>query len=197
MSTPTGLIAAPIFVPGMPWVVGHYHDSTQFFGGRDTGTGALTANILYAVPIIPVSQSRAYGSAVAIDRIAINITTGAAAGKKARLGAYALGTDGKPGALLFDAGELAADGSAVEATITQTLRCGEPVYLAVVSDGTPTLRLLEFIGQKTGQTVNNDNTLRFAWQVSLTYTAGVTTLPTTFGSPSVSSAAPQIMVRAA
>lgn len=198
MSLPTGLIMPGQFVAQMPMIAGNYYDSTQVFGGRDTGTGALVANILYAVPFIPVSLSRSYGTPVGIDRLAINITTGASAGKKLRLGVYALGSDGKPGSLIVDGGELAADSIAgVEDTVSQSLQCGVPCYLVVVSDGTPTVRLLEFVGQKTGQTVNNDNTLRFAWQVSLTYTAGVTVLPATFGSPSVSSAAPQIMVRVA
>lgn len=195
MSLPS--VTLPLVVPGSPWIATFYEDSTNYFGGRCTGTGALTANILYAVPIVPISLSGIYNSSVAVDRIAVNVTTNAV-GKKARLGCYARGANGKPGALLWDAGEIDVGSIAgVEATIARTLQCGVEVFLAIVSDGTPSLRLLEFIGGKTGQTVNNDNTLRFAWQVALAYTAGVTTLPDPFGTPAVSSAAPQIMLRAA
>ena len=97
-----------------------------------TKTFVMAADRLYAVPFVAAR-------AMTVDRITMAVTVGAA-GKKARLGIYNSGADGKPLSLLLDAGELAVDGSGVKAiTINQSLTKGL-YWLACVSDGTPTVR---------------------------------------------------------
>jgi hypothetical protein len=189
-------IDASIVVPGVPWITGNYYDGTTFFGGN-MSTQAQVANLLIAVPIIPVSLGRKYGDAVSVDRIGIEVTTAGAAGKKARLGMYTMGADGKPGALLVDAGEVAIDAIAgVEKTISQTLRCGDIYFRVYISDGTPTVRTENAGGVKVGSSTLASASTFYAWTSSLTYTAGTTTLPDPFpASPSQSGLIPRILLR--
>jgi len=96
-------------------------------------TSAIAANRLHAVPfIVP--------RAMTFDRIGISITAGGAGGSKARLGIYSDGANITPGALLLDAGEVAADGVAVVACVINLALTKGLYWPAVVSDDTPTLR---------------------------------------------------------
>lgn len=184
-------------IPGMPWIAGIRYEGTAFFGGSPT-TQAIAANTLYAFPIIPVALSRSYGASIAVDRIGIEVTT-AASGKVARLGLHAMGANGKPGALLVDAGEVSvASIAGVEAVIDELLQCGVPVFRTLISDGTPTLRAEAGVGVKAGKSAAADGNLRFSWSSSLAYTAGVTTLPDPFpSSPTQQTIVSSIFLRAA
>ena len=111
--------------------------SSNFFAGGISAI-SLTTNYLFLIPFFtPVS--------ISIDRIAINVTVAGAAGKKARLGIYE--DDGKvyPRKLLLDAGEVFVDTTGLkEITINETLRGGKLYWLAIVTDGAPTLRIASY-----------------------------------------------------
>jgi len=96
-------------------------------------TAALTANELLAGAFFIARP-------LTIDRIAINVSSAGATGKKARLGIYANGTNNYPGSLVLDAGTVDVDSTGVKAiTIDQSLSKG--IYWFVVnSDGTPSVR---------------------------------------------------------
>lgn len=95
------------------------------------GSAATAGQVSYTPIYVPSSTT--------FDRIAISVSSAAAAGKLARLGIYdATGTNGLPGALVLDGGTVAVDAlGAKEVTISQTLATGR-YWLAFVSDGTPT-----------------------------------------------------------
>ena len=96
-----------------------------------TGAKQLTADVLYASNVLAVART------LTVDRLAINVTVAAAAGKKARLGLYQFGADCYPGALLVDGGEVAVDSTGVKAvTIDQQLTKGL-YWLVCITDGTP------------------------------------------------------------
>lgn len=116
------------------WVSGVYYTG-QGGATEEEGTNAITADILYALPIkIPNTGD------VTADRISIDVTSAAGGGSLARLGIYQ-NSNGVPGALLLDAGTVAVDGTgAQEASISQVLSADKWYWLALVSDSTPTLR---------------------------------------------------------
>lgn len=137
-------------------------------------TGAIGANIHYANKLmIPRGQ--------VTSRVFCETTVAAAGGKLLRVGLYTVGTDGLPGALLYDSGSLAADAAAgdIGANVVMTIPYDE-VYATVVSDGTPTLRAYtierapQFMGWRGAVTAVTKETM-----VSNTLTYGA--LPATFG----------------
>ena len=76
---------------------------------------------------------------ITVDRIAVYVATAGAAGTVIRLGIYNNGTNLLPGSLLLDAGTVAVDSTGVKAiTINQALTKGL-YWLALFSDGAPTL----------------------------------------------------------
>jgi len=96
------------------------------------GTSNLSANEIIALPFIVTRN-------LTLDRLAIEVTTAAAAGKIARLGIYN-DTNAYPSSLVLDAGTVLVDAIAhVTATINQSLTKGL-YWLVVVSDGTPAVR---------------------------------------------------------
>lgn len=109
--------------------VGRLYDAQNCFGGS-FANGAVTANRLYGMPYL-VWDSESY------DRIVAHVQT--ANGTSARLGIYAQGTDGAPGALVLDAGTIATGSTGFKTiTISQTLAPGRYV-LAFYADGTPSV----------------------------------------------------------
>lgn len=190
--------SGPRLLTAMPWVSGIRYDGTAFFGGTLT-TQAIVANTLYAVPCVAIHPSLAFGAPISLDRIGIEVTTAGAAGKKARLGLARMGSDGKPGVLIVDGGEVAVDAIAgVEATIAATVLCGVPFFRLLVSDGTPTLRAESSVGARSGLNAITDSSIRYGWSSALTYTAGVTTLPDPFpSSPTQSGIVSRVFLRAA
>lgn len=198
MSEPTGLVRPVQPIVGIPWVSGVRYDGTSFFGGS-ISTSAISANMLYAYPMLAIHQSGRYGVPITLDRIGIDVTTPATAGKVARLGLARMGIDGLPGEIIVDAGEVAVDAdAAVEATISAVVYSGVPFWRLLVSDGTPTLRSETTIGGRVGMNAARDTSPRPSYQSALTYTAGVTTLPDPFpSSPTQSGNAIRVFVRSA
>lgn len=183
-----------VMVSDIPCVSGIRYDSTKVIGGQYS-TAGLGADTLYAVPMILVAPSRVYGAPIALDRIGIEVTTNAASTKLARLGLANYGTDGKPGALIVDGGEVLVDAIAgVENTIAATVYSGVPFFALVVSNSTPTLRGYSVVGNRAGLTSLTDTTQRLGWQRAFPYAA----LPDPFGgTPTQSSTMPRIIVRVA
>jgi hypothetical protein len=118
----------------IPWISGRTYDAQSYIGGGRS-TWAIVANTIYSSPLwVPAGG-------VAIDRIGTEITVAAAAGKIARFMLYA-DNNGLPGALLHDAGTIAVDTTGEKSiTVAYTLPEGR-VHAALVSDGTPTVRIL-------------------------------------------------------
>ena len=135
---------------------GRYH---TFLGGY-SDTDNLTADRLTSVPIVVPRN-------MTIDRIAVDVT--AQAGQKIRLGIYNDGTNLYPGTLLLDAGEITLSGTGVNAiTIDQALTKGV-YWLAIISDGTPTVRSWNpFRGEPT---VLGRDTASFNYRVANAYKA--------------------------
>lgn len=80
--------------------------------------------------------------AMTLSHLLVEVTSAATAGKIARLGIYQVGTNLLPGALVLDAGTIAVDGTGLkvsEISGGQALTKGI-YFLAVISDGTPTIR---------------------------------------------------------
>lgn len=94
---------------------------------------AIMADTLYAIPFLIVRPS-------SWDRIAIDVTT-AAAGKSARLGIYRSGDNLYPDSPLSDSeGEVSMATTGLKA-VTIDIKLTKGLYwLAVVSDGAPSLR---------------------------------------------------------
>uniref|UniRef100_A0A6M3KAW7 Uncharacterized protein n=1 Tax=viral metagenome TaxID=1070528 RepID=A0A6M3KAW7_9ZZZZ len=104
----------------------------NFFNYGTNNAQVLGADVLWGTIIwIP--------RALTVDRIAIDVTAGAA-GKIAYVGIYNVGANLTPGSLLIDGGSISvAAVTVVAATVSQALTKGY-YYVAVVSDGTPTIR---------------------------------------------------------
>ncbi|HEY7117525.1 MAG TPA: hypothetical protein VH475_13135 [Tepidisphaeraceae bacterium] len=110
------------------WVTGRYYD----FGSSlpvSLSTGTYATGTLIAAPIyVPNTNT--------VDRIAIGVS--ATSATTARLGIYATGSDGNPGALVLDAGavSLTSGTATVETTISQSLTGGAWYWLASTFSGT-------------------------------------------------------------
>lgn len=109
-------------------------------------TRALTASRIYYSPWLVTTP-------ITIDQLAIEVTTAGAAGKVARLAIYNADTDWQPASKVVDAGTVVVDPGAVPAVTTAsvsvTLAPGR--YLsALISDGTPTLRVWRATGRPFG-----------------------------------------------
>lgn len=107
-------------------------------------TAAATQSLLTASPIWLPRRTH-------FDRIAVNVTTGAAS-TDIRVGVYKDNGRGEPGALVLDAGLLDSDSTAaVEATIDLWLPRGLYWLAAVAQGGTPSTRV---VGQPVSDFVN-------------------------------------------
>jgi len=98
------------------WIAGQYYDLTNKWPASSLGGQAAVADTIYTSPLwVPRTAP--------IDRLAINVTSAAAAGNKARLGILSKAAGSPlPGALLIDGGEVAIDAlGAVAATVSLVL----------------------------------------------------------------------------
>jgi hypothetical protein len=104
---------------------------------RTNGTAVIAANTLYAHPFL-------VARALTIDRLGIRVTTAGAALTVARLGIYSDNGSVYPGALVKDVGTVAVDAIAVVAAAIAGNQALTPglYWLALISDGAPTLSYL-------------------------------------------------------
>lgn len=109
------------------WKTGRWYSIQQEYGAGFGGSLTLTVNEIYATPLlVPIDT--------AIDQVGVRVATGVAS-STLRLMAHAEGTDGHPGALLFDWGTVASDTSGDKIiAISATLPAGI-VWLSCVSNG--------------------------------------------------------------
>lgn len=122
----------------------------------------MTANTIYAVPFLAARD-------MTVDRIAINVIT-ADTGNSARMGIYRDGNNLYPGELLLDAGEVSVGTTGVKAiTIDQSLMKGL-YWLAIVSDGTPNVRVLTNAVTILGMNSTHANH-QTGWSAAFTYAA--------------------------
>lgn len=175
--------------PTIRWISGRYYFVPDYTG---TGAATLTTALLRAVPFIVPNT-------VTLTKIGAEVTIAGEAGSKYRLGIYS-NTDGRPDALLLDAGTIAGDSATVqELTISLTLTPG--VYWAagvtqVVVTTQPTMRVsasgTPVIPIDNGTTVPGAGAVPHGWAI-----AGITgALPNPFGTPVVSGSTPRIFVKA-
>lgn len=76
-----------------------------------------------------------------INKLWLDVSTAAAAGKLIRAGVWGMDHEGRPGKLLFDTGDMAADATGmVGAAVSEQLLPPVWYYSGVVSDGTPIIR---------------------------------------------------------
>ena len=168
--------------------VGQY--LTTGIAGTAKTTLAITANRLYAIPFFCPKT-------ITLDRIAIHVST--AGTGNARLGIYQDDGTTNPATatLVLDAGEVTiASTGAKELTINQTLTGGYLYWLALVSNGTPTLGAVAVASMMTCffglSSITTTAWLTFAYK-TFTYN----TLPNPFGGTITlaSSACPAVFVR--
>ncbi len=115
--------------------VGNYFVPVPITGG---GASAIAANRLYAMPC-HVSRD------LTADRIATQVTSAGGAGTVIRLGIYSDTGANAPGALLIDAGTVAADGATGVKAVTISQALTQALYwLAFISDGTPQLKYWDY-----------------------------------------------------
>lgn len=181
-------LAHPIALrPARDLKSGRYYGHQFSFGGTGT-TLALAADTLYGVPFVLDETNT-------VDRIALNITGAAAAGKLLRIGLYSSipGTY-FPDALIVDSGALAADGTGIKiATISQSLVANTLYFLAAVTDGTPTVTAMSNSTLIFGHTDAADSGGRAMTTRAFTYAA----LPASWGTPAgYDGTVPHIVVRA-
>ena len=103
------------------------------------GIVGLSSATFYAVPFTSPRSGT-------IDRIGVNVTSAAAAGKKARLGIYSAtsATNLYPSAKVLDSGEIAIDATgAVEATVSQALTAGTLYWLVILADAAISVKAVQ------------------------------------------------------
>lgn len=180
--TSVGQIVSP------QWVTGRYYDLASMgfatFSSGTYPTGTLIAVLIY----VPKSNT--------VDRIGVGVSSTAA--QTARMGIYAMGSDGNPGALIVDAGtvSVALSSAMAEITISAALTGGTWYWLAIEFSGTTgsLFRLVPAdsgpIGYATLASASNG-----AIAVDRAHTFGA--LPDPFGTPAIRTGhCPRIGLRA-
>jgi hypothetical protein len=154
-----------------PYQSGYYYGLTAF---STYANSTMTQDRLGYVPFH-------VWETVTFDRIGIEVVTGQAS-TTIRLGIYETGTDGRPSALLLDAGTVDSSTSGVkEITISEELTPGL-YWLASVSQGGTT--------QPTGVAAQNGNNGQYLPSMGNNAFVTGTTTPTCYGESGVSGALP-------
>lgn len=163
-------------MPVIPWASGNYYDALAFFPGSNWAAAAITSLRLYASPVyVP--------NTVTISEFGINVTTGAAS-SLARIAVYAMSTDGKPGAIVWQGASTLDTSGTGEKTftgLTQQLAGGNWYWFAFVCDsGTVQIHKVAMTNLSTGFASHSSTT-----KLGITYfkTLGSLVLPDPFGTP--------------
>lgn len=180
----SGIPGPPAFRSGTYWWL------SKFYGGFGTAlSNNLTANTMEAY-LFPVFEDTTF------DRIGVTIGASVAS-STVRLGIYAAGSDGLPGALVLDAGTV--DSSTTgnkEITISQALAAGW-YYLAMLSASAVGINRVTSGGPDL--LGSSSNAFVIAMQVggSRAVTAGWSALPDPFGALTVNTQWRPVHLRAA
>lgn len=160
----------------LPWSSGRWYDVSSSLPMASAGaTTNPQINTLYGVPIYVPGP-------VTIDRIAITVTSAAAAGSVARLGIYDTGADGLPGALVADFGTVATDSTGDKSiVIAQDLAAGW-YWLAILPNTTFGLRT--YANNSRATFLGATTTFSAPRLVTPTRATSYGPLPSTFGAPS-------------
>jgi len=113
----------------LPFISGEYYDQSLYADIANWGATAVTANRLYASPIFVPND-------VTISEVSINVTTGVGSAL-ARVAIYAMGADGRPGALVWQGAstlDVSGTGEKTFTSLSIALDGGTWYYLAVASD---------------------------------------------------------------
>ncbi len=168
----------PQLIGIVPWISGRYYDGMSAFGG-DVTSALPSINVAVATPILVVG-SRNRGAIAAIDRLGIYVTTLHAA-KVARLGLYDSATDGRPGTLVVDGGEVSVATTGLKTvTVSASLVVGNVYWRVIWGNGTPTLSGETNRGSLNGSPVLTFNNNYSIYSSLQTYSAGVSVFPSTF-----------------
>lgn len=161
---------------------------SSFSSKGNLTTGAIVAGTLYALPLITPLDLR-------IDRIGINVTTGATG--SARLGIYK-NRLGYPKKLAYDAGEVDVSATGqVKITGNKKLRQGMN-WLVILSNAAPTIRCFNpaNIDSPLGYASNLPNSPQFGFTVAQTYGALPDQFPAFAGATIITAAPiPAVFVR--
>ena len=143
---------------------GSYFQSLYAAGCDDNNSG-ITDDTLYAIAFF-VPRLTTW------DRIGIHVVTAGAGLTKGRLGIYRNGTNGYPGALLEDCGEIDVDNANTleNLAISQQLPAGL-YWLALISDGQPTVAYSQQYWAISPGAVTDLSTFSICWTVAQAYGA--------------------------
>jgi hypothetical protein len=182
------LYAATSSVPAMTsgidlakWVTANYYARIDMVGALDLSTtgNALTADTMQAGLFPVVADS--LGNLPTFDQVAINVTNLIAL-STIRLGVYAMGTDGKPGALIADWGTVSSASTGDKTLSISWAPSAGQYYLVMVSTHGPSA-----LRQATGRHAPIGHTTIGTFSQATDYTRNVAgssaALPNPFGTP--------------
>lgn len=186
--------------PYNPWTIGYRYDPTSWTPVA-LSTSTLVANTMYASLVVPISNVP--GGAIGLTAIDYRIVTNAAAGKKVRPAIYTMGSDGKPASLIAQGAEGAADPgtntTVDDAAFVATVYDLVPFFVCIWGDGAPVVASAGggSGGNRVGISTSVQGGQEFpAWSAaSQTYTAGVSSWPSTFPACVASLFAPNLSVK--
>lgn len=157
-----------------PWVSGMYYDAQS---GNPLGAwagGSITALRLYATPVYVPNN-------VTVSEFGINVTSGVGSAL-ARIAVYAMGSDFKPGAIVWQGAstlDVSGTGEKTFTGLTQQLQGGLWYWFAFCSDSAIQLhKTAGTIGSPLGWISHSNTTKSYSWFKTL----GSLTLPDPFGS---------------
>jgi Protein of unknown function (DUF2793) len=167
----TKIIDAERDMPFLTPVSTEYVLTTSGTGGGSTGTLAGVANRMNLFPFIP-------GADLAIDRLAINVTTLVAAALS-KIVIYSSDAAGRPNALIVETADLDCATTGVKnATVSLTLRQGVTYWIGVRNSSTATLSAWAVAATPDINGGTPQTTARKTLQRTLTY---ATAAPSTWG----------------
>ena len=161
-------------MPVLPWVSGRYYDPLTGLPGGTWTAAAVTSLRLYAAPVyVP--------NTVTVSEFGINITT-LAAGGNARIAVYHMGTDGKPGAILWQGASTLDTSGTGEKTftgLTQELVGGRWYWFAIAFDNATNQTHKNAMTNMSGGHSSHSTATKLG--ISLYKTLGSLVLPDPFG----------------
>lgn len=122
--------------PGVWSATSKVYGDMGTFGSASSLT--LTVDRAYAVPF-------AQGVDAEIDALIFRVTTGAAAGKLAKVAVWSYGADGLPGVSLAESSTIAVDSTGIKTATFTAFRPPSRFFACIVSDGAPIIQAFNTI----------------------------------------------------